>query len=182
MQLPALKNAVPASLVDGMSIEDFIRNSHPEPAAHVRGDAAAAGVAGAVYLGFDGTTGAVEAQPGAGRREDPRPHPGAAARPVRRLSSNGPTRRRCRRSSGSCSASITTSRCLSGCCRSRCRPMPTGRKPTARPTCSASSASCSTTAPRSYSSTPRWAARRRSAPWRRPPPRRSSPSARSSTR
>jgi hypothetical protein len=56
MQLPALKNAVPASLSDGQSIEDFIRNSTQNlqrAAAAMPGS----GIAGAVYLGFDGTTG-----------------------------------------------------------------------------------------------------------------------------
>jgi hypothetical protein len=56
MQLPALKNAVPASLIEGQSIEDFIRNSTrnlQRMAAAMPGS----GVAGAVYLGFDGTTG-----------------------------------------------------------------------------------------------------------------------------
>ena len=55
MQLPALKNSVPASL-NGQSIEDFIRNSTQNlqrAAAALPGS----GVAGAVYLGFDGTTG-----------------------------------------------------------------------------------------------------------------------------
>jgi hypothetical protein len=56
MLLPALKNAVPASLSDGQSIEDFIRNSTQNlqrAAAAMPGS----GIAGAVYLGFDGTTG-----------------------------------------------------------------------------------------------------------------------------
>jgi hypothetical protein len=55
MLLPALKNSVPASL-DGQSIEDFIRNS----VANLQRTAATrpgSGVAGAVYLGFDGTKG-----------------------------------------------------------------------------------------------------------------------------
>jgi len=55
MQLPALRNSVPASL-NGQSIEDFIRNSTQNlqrAAAAMPGS----GVAGAVYLGFDGTTG-----------------------------------------------------------------------------------------------------------------------------
>jgi hypothetical protein len=55
MQLPALRNSVPASL-NGMSIEDYIRNSTrnlQQIAATVPGS----GIAGAVYLGFDGTTG-----------------------------------------------------------------------------------------------------------------------------
>ena len=58
MQLPALKNTVPASLIDGMSIEDFIKNSTTNlqriPAG---GGGGGTGIAGAVYLGFDGTTG-----------------------------------------------------------------------------------------------------------------------------
>jgi hypothetical protein len=55
MLLPALKNSVPASL-DGKSIEDFIRNSVQNlqrTAATMPGS----GIAGAVYLGFDGTKG-----------------------------------------------------------------------------------------------------------------------------
>lgn len=55
MQLPALKNAVPASLIDGQSIEDFIRNSTQNlqrAAATMPG-----GDAGTVYLDFDGTKG-----------------------------------------------------------------------------------------------------------------------------
>jgi hypothetical protein len=55
MLLPALRNSVPASLA-GQSIEDFIRNSTrnlQQMAAAMPGS----GVAGAVYLGFDGTTG-----------------------------------------------------------------------------------------------------------------------------
>jgi hypothetical protein len=55
MQLPALRNSVPASL-NGQSIEDFIRNSTQNlqrAAAALPGS----GIAGVVYLGFDGTTG-----------------------------------------------------------------------------------------------------------------------------
>src|SRR5262249_59891355 len=55
MQLPALKNSVPASL-NGQSIEDSIRNSTQNlqrAAAALPGS----GIAGVVYLGFDGTTG-----------------------------------------------------------------------------------------------------------------------------
>jgi hypothetical protein len=55
MLLPALKNTVPASL-NGQSIEDFIRNSTQNlqrAAAAMPGS----GVAGAAYLGFDGTSG-----------------------------------------------------------------------------------------------------------------------------
>jgi hypothetical protein len=55
MKLPALKNAVPASLGDGQSIEDFIRNSTQNlqrAAATMPG-----GDAGTVYLDFDGTKG-----------------------------------------------------------------------------------------------------------------------------
>src|SRR5262245_6659216 len=55
MQLPALKNAVPASLGDGQSIEDFIRNSTQNlqrAAATMPG-----GDGGTVYLDFDGTKG-----------------------------------------------------------------------------------------------------------------------------
>ena len=56
MHLPALKNSVPASL-DGQSIEDFIRNS-TQNLQHVAAAMPGSGsVAGAVYLGFDGTTG-----------------------------------------------------------------------------------------------------------------------------
>lgn len=57
MHLPVLKNATPASL-DGMSVEEYIRNA----TANLRNVAAAlpgsgSGVAGAVYLGFNGNTG-----------------------------------------------------------------------------------------------------------------------------
>jgi hypothetical protein len=55
MQLPALRNSVPASL-ENQSIEDFIRNSTQNlqrAAAALPGS----GVAGAVYLGFDGNSG-----------------------------------------------------------------------------------------------------------------------------
>ena len=55
MLLPSLKNAVPASLIDGQSIEDFIRNSTQNlqrAAATMPG-----GDAGTVYLDFDGTKG-----------------------------------------------------------------------------------------------------------------------------
>jgi hypothetical protein len=58
MQLPVLKNAVPASLVDGQTVEDFIRNSTrnlQQAAAAMPGSGS--GIAGAVYLTFDGTTG-----------------------------------------------------------------------------------------------------------------------------
>ena len=55
MKLPALKNSVPASLIDGQSVEDFIRNStqNLQRSAAMPGS----GVAGVVYLGFDGTSG-----------------------------------------------------------------------------------------------------------------------------
>ena len=56
MQLPALKNAVPASLIDGQSIEDFIRNS-TQNLQRMSAAMPGSGVAGAVYLGFDGTSG-----------------------------------------------------------------------------------------------------------------------------
>jgi hypothetical protein len=56
MQLPALKNAVAASLVDGMPIEDFIRNS-TQNLQRMSAAMPGSGVAGATYLGFDGTTG-----------------------------------------------------------------------------------------------------------------------------
>jgi hypothetical protein len=56
MQLPALKNAVPASLTDGQSIEDFIRNS-TQNLQRMSAAMPGSGVAGAVYLGFDGTSG-----------------------------------------------------------------------------------------------------------------------------
>src|SRR6476619_2042668 len=55
MHLPALKNSTPAS-INGQSVEDFIRNSTrnlQQVAAAMPGS----GVAGAVYLGFDGTSG-----------------------------------------------------------------------------------------------------------------------------
>jgi hypothetical protein len=56
MLLPALKNSVPASLIEGQSLEEYIRNSVANlqrTAATMPGN----GVAGAVYLGFDGTSG-----------------------------------------------------------------------------------------------------------------------------
>ena len=55
MHLPALKNSVPASL-DGQSVEDFIRNS-TQNLQHVAAAMPGSGVAGAVYLGFDGNNG-----------------------------------------------------------------------------------------------------------------------------
>jgi len=57
MQLPALQNAVPASLINGQSIEDFIRNS-TQNLQRMASAMPGSGVAGAVYLGFDGTNGA----------------------------------------------------------------------------------------------------------------------------
>jgi hypothetical protein len=57
MQLPALKNTVPASLIDGMSIEEFIKNSTTNLQRIPTGGGGGTGIAGAVYLGFDGTTG-----------------------------------------------------------------------------------------------------------------------------
>jgi hypothetical protein len=57
MQLPALKNTVPASLIDGMSIEAFIKNSTTNLQRIPTGGGGGTGIAGAVYLGFDGTTG-----------------------------------------------------------------------------------------------------------------------------
>ena len=56
MQLPALKNTVPASLVDGQSIEDFIRNS-TKNLQRMSTAIPGSGLAGAVFLGFDGTSG-----------------------------------------------------------------------------------------------------------------------------
>jgi hypothetical protein len=56
MLLPALKNAVPASLIDGQSIEDFIRNS-TQNLQHMAAAMPGSGIAGVVYLGFDGTSG-----------------------------------------------------------------------------------------------------------------------------
>jgi hypothetical protein len=54
MQLPALKNAVPASLLEGQSIEDFIRNSTRNLQ---RSSAAMPGNGVSQYLKYDGTTG-----------------------------------------------------------------------------------------------------------------------------
>jgi hypothetical protein len=56
MQLPALKNSVPASLIDGQSIEDFIRNS-TKNLQRGAGAMPGSGVAGVLYLGFNGNTG-----------------------------------------------------------------------------------------------------------------------------
>ena len=55
MHLPALKNSVPTSL-GGQSVEDFIRNS-TRNLQQVAATMPGSGVAGAVYLGFDGTKG-----------------------------------------------------------------------------------------------------------------------------
>ena len=55
MLLPALNNATPTSLIDGMSVEDFIRNSIQNLQ---RVSAAMPGSGGAAFLGFDGTRGA----------------------------------------------------------------------------------------------------------------------------
>jgi hypothetical protein len=57
MQLPALKNSVPASLVNGMSIEDFIRHSTQNLQRMAAAMPGGSGVTGATYLGFDGTKG-----------------------------------------------------------------------------------------------------------------------------
>ena len=57
MQLPALKNSVPASLVNGMSIEDFIRHSTQNLQRMAAAMPGGSGVTGATYLGFDGTNG-----------------------------------------------------------------------------------------------------------------------------
>lgn len=56
MKLPALKNVVPTSLIDGQSIEDFIRNS-TQNLQRMSASMPGSGIAGAVYLGFDGTSG-----------------------------------------------------------------------------------------------------------------------------
>jgi len=56
MLLPVPKNAIPASLIDGQSIEDFIRNS-TRNLQKVANAMPGSGVAGATYLGFDGTSG-----------------------------------------------------------------------------------------------------------------------------
>src|SRR5262249_54366996 len=76
MQLPALQNA---SLINGQSIEDFIRNSTQNL------QRMASAMPGSGVAGLRRHEWSVEAQPGGGRPEKPRPHPGAAARPVRRL-------------------------------------------------------------------------------------------------
>ena len=55
MHLPALKNSIPAS-IDGQSIEDFIRNS-TRNLQRMSTAIPGSGLAGAVYLGFDGTSG-----------------------------------------------------------------------------------------------------------------------------
>ena len=55
MQLPALRNSVSTSLIDGQSIEDFIRNS-TQNLQRVAG-AMPGGDAAMVYLDFDGTKG-----------------------------------------------------------------------------------------------------------------------------
>jgi hypothetical protein len=58
MQLPALRNTIPASPIDGMSVEDFIRNSTRNLQRVADAMPGGGGGAGAAYLGFDGTTGA----------------------------------------------------------------------------------------------------------------------------
>ena len=115
---------------------------HPEPAAHGGRDARQRRHHRRRVSRLRRHQRKVEAQQGGGRPEKSRPHPGAAARPVRGLHRVGQRVAAAEDASGSCSAFTTTSRCPSSCCRSRCRPTPTRRKPTARPTCSASSASC----------------------------------------
>ena len=55
MQLPTLKNTVPASL-NGQSIEDFIRHS-TQNLQRMSAAMPGSGIAGAVYLGFDGANG-----------------------------------------------------------------------------------------------------------------------------
>jgi len=55
MHLPALRNSVPTSL-DGMSIEDYIRNS-TQNLQRMAAAMPGSDIAGAVYLGFNGTTG-----------------------------------------------------------------------------------------------------------------------------
>jgi hypothetical protein len=57
MLLPIPKNAIPASLVEGQSIEDLIRNS-TRNLQRLAGSMPGSGVLGAAYLGFDGTSGA----------------------------------------------------------------------------------------------------------------------------
>ena len=57
MYLPALRNSVPASL-DGMSIEDYIKNATRNLQNVAAAMPGGGGVAGAVYLGFNGNTGA----------------------------------------------------------------------------------------------------------------------------
>jgi hypothetical protein len=56
MQLPALKNAVPISLGDGQSIEDFIRNS-TQNLQRMAAAMPGSGTAGSEYLNFNGNTG-----------------------------------------------------------------------------------------------------------------------------
>src|SRR5262245_65839007 len=57
MYLPALRNSVPASL-DGMSIEDYIKNATRNLQNVAAAMPGGGGVTGAVYLGFNGNTGA----------------------------------------------------------------------------------------------------------------------------
>ena len=130
MQLPALKNSVPASL-DGQSIEDFIRNS-TQNLQHMAAAMPGSGIAGAVVSRLRRHHRQLEAQQGGGRPEKSRPHPGAAARPVRGLHRVGQRVAAAEDPAAAARRSPTTSRCPSGCCRSRCRPTPTRRKPTAR--------------------------------------------------
>src|SRR5262249_30029388 len=121
----------------------------------------------------------VEAQPGGGRPEKPRPHPGAAARPVRRLHRVGQlvaaaedkataARRSLRRADvRAVAAEAAVAQRL--------------QKGNRRPGLYARLRRLQT-APTWSSSTARWAPKKQSTPWQRLPPRRSPPSARSSTR
>jgi hypothetical protein len=93
MLLPAVNNTVPTSLIDGMSIEDFIRNS-TQNLQRMASAMPGSGVAGAVYLGFDGTNGAWKLN-----REvvDPKTASWCRSTASSKATSSGPTRRRCRR-------------------------------------------------------------------------------------
>ena len=121
MQLPALKNAVPASLIDGQSIEDFIRNSTQNLQRMCRRDARQRRRRCRVSR-LRRHQRQMEAQQGGGRSEKSRPHPGAAARPVRGLHRVGQRAAAAEDPAAAARRYTTTSRCPRRCCRSRCRP------------------------------------------------------------
>ena len=183
MQLPALKNTVPASLIDGMSIEDFIRNSTTNlqriPTGGARRDRHRRRRVSWVST----------ARPASGSSTGSRSRRKTSAASwcrstaCSRAISNGPTRRRCRRSSGQL-LGVQHDEPMSE--RLLPKPLSPGayKKETDGPSYQLGFVGYHARRRRHgrlralLDGRPR----RRSTPWRRPPPRRSSPSARSSTR